>query len=181
MKKLVAAALTANIEKIAVVGPPFSGKTRFLQICGSLGDPKIVKTGRAFRQKTVENNGPFKNVFFFDLGVASALILEYLGAILSYFSTSPSSSPLSPPFLAKPLQTLHLQHNPTPRGTQNRAKGKGTCMAASLQKLKKPSKRGRDINGCLPPKINKTKQKGGGQKWLPPSKNQQNRAKGGGT
>ena len=29
MKKLVAAAFTANIEKITVVGPPFSGKTRF--------------------------------------------------------------------------------------------------------------------------------------------------------
>ena len=40
MKKLVAAAFTANIEKITVVGPPFSGKTRFLQIWGSLGGPK---------------------------------------------------------------------------------------------------------------------------------------------
>ena len=45
MKKLAAAAFTANLEKITVVGPPFSGKTRFfvflfLQIWGSLGGPK---------------------------------------------------------------------------------------------------------------------------------------------
>ena len=72
MKKLVAAAFTANIENIAVVGPPFSGKTRFFcKFGGPWGDPKIVKTGRAFRQKTVESNEPFKNSTFFDLGVAS--------------------------------------------------------------------------------------------------------------
>ena len=34
MKKLVAAAFTANIEKITVVGPPFPGKTRFFMNVG---------------------------------------------------------------------------------------------------------------------------------------------------
>ena len=54
MKKLVAAAFTANIEKITVVGPPFSGKTRFFANLGVPGG--TLKTGRAFRPKTIQNN-----------------------------------------------------------------------------------------------------------------------------
>ena len=79
MKKLVAAAFTANIEKITVVGPPFSGNTLFYKFGGPWGDPNIVKTGGQFRPKTIENNWPFKNSTFFELGVASGSILEYLG------------------------------------------------------------------------------------------------------
>ena len=70
MKKLVVAAFTAKIEKITVVGPQLGGKTRFFcKFGGPRGDPKIVKTGRGFWQKTLENNGPFKNSQFFDVGV----------------------------------------------------------------------------------------------------------------
>ena len=47
-------------------------------------------------------------------------------------------------------------------------------MAASLQKPTKLSKRGSDTNGCLPPKTNKTEQKGMGHEWLPRSKTQRN-------
>ena len=117
-------------------GTPIFGKnTFFCKFGGPWGNPKIAKTGRAFQQKTIENNGPFQNSTFLIWGwlcKASGSILKYLGVpklrsgqkgpqetIFSYFSTYPSSSPLSPPFLPKPLQTLHLQPNPTPKGTHN--------------------------------------------------------------
>ena len=51
-------------------GTPIGGKNQiFCKFGGPRGDPKIVKTGRGFWQKTLENNGPFKNSQFFDVGV----------------------------------------------------------------------------------------------------------------
>ena len=83
MKKLVAAAFTANIEKITVVGPPFSGKSRFFcKFGGPWGDPKIVKTGRAFRQHSLENSVHHIINLTIVIAVHCVIIIVIIGAIV---------------------------------------------------------------------------------------------------
>ena len=53
MKKLIAAAFTAKLENMAVVGPPSSRETTFFVNLGVPGDPKILRTGRILAKKNV--------------------------------------------------------------------------------------------------------------------------------
>ena len=190
MKKMFAAAFTAKIEKIIVVGPPFSGNARFfsnLVVPG--GTQKSWKLAAHFGQKPLKTIDPSKIIRFFDLGVASGSILEYLGGpkgspgnhfqlffhlpiIFPTLSTLPPKTPSN----STPSTQPNPKRNPKPSKRERDMNG---CLPPKTEK--KTSKRGRDINGSLPPKTNKTEQKGEGHKWLPPSTKQQNRTKWGGT
>ena len=58
MKKLVAAAFTANIEKITVVGPPFSGKTCLFANLGIPGGTqKSLKLAAHFDEQILKSMG----------------------------------------------------------------------------------------------------------------------------
>ena len=70
MEKVGCSSVHSKNRENSCRGTPIVGKNQiFCKFGGPRGDPKIVKTGRAFWQKTVENNGPFKNIQCFDLGV----------------------------------------------------------------------------------------------------------------
>ena len=105
MKKLVAAAFTANIEKITVVGPQFSGKTCFFVNLGVPGrTQKSWKLAAHFDKKILKIMSPSKITFFSIWGwlcKASGSILEYLGV--------PKGSP--GPFLAICPPPHHLPHS----------------------------------------------------------------------
>ena len=119
MKKLVAAAFTANIEKITVVGPQFSGKTRIFANLGVPGGTqKSWKLAAHFGQKPLKTIDPSKIVRFSIWGWLLAQFWSIGGCqkgpqetIFSYLSTYPSSSPLSPPFLPNPFKLYNF--NPT--------------------------------------------------------------------